>query len=128
MSAKANHQDWRRPLEALAVAVLAVALSLSYLRIVARADDASASDTVTIDYDSNTDIHSVTDSDEDRPVLHEQPTPLAALHVIDSECPKLHAWLPHTRHVTVAGEVRGVHGEASRHPVRGLSLQWPAPV
>lgn len=70
MSAKANHQDWRRPLEALAVAVLAVALSLSYLRIVARADDASASDTVTIDYDSNTDIHSVTDSDGTKIVLY----------------------------------------------------------
>ena len=70
MSAKAKHQDWRRPLEALAVAVLAVALSLSYLRIVARADDASASDTVTIDYDSNTDIHSVTDSDGTKIVLY----------------------------------------------------------
>ena len=70
MSAKANHQDWRRPLEALAVAVLAVALSLSYLRIVARADDASASDTVMIDYDSNTDIHSVTDSDGTKIVLY----------------------------------------------------------
>lgn len=70
MSAKANHQDWRQPLEALAVAVLAVALSLSYLRIVARADDASASDTVTIDYDSNTDIHSVTDSDGTKIVLY----------------------------------------------------------
>ena len=65
MSAKAKYQVGRRPLMALAVAVLAVAL-----RIVARADDASASDTVTIDYDSNTDIHSVTDSDGTKIVLY----------------------------------------------------------
>ena len=70
MSAKAKYQVGRRPLMALAVAVLAVALSLSYLRIVARADDASASDTVTIDYDLNTDIHSVMDSDGTKIVLY----------------------------------------------------------
>ena len=70
MSAKAKYQVGRRPLMALAVAVLAVALSLSCLRIVARADDASASDTVTIDYDSNTDIHSVTDPDGTKIVLY----------------------------------------------------------
>lgn len=70
MSVKAKHQDWRRPLEALAVAVLAVALSLSCLRTVARADDASASDMVKIDYDSSTDIHSVTDSDGTKIILY----------------------------------------------------------
>lgn len=70
MSAKAKYQVGRRPLMALAVAVLAVVLSLSCLTTVARADDASASDTVTIDYDSNTDIHSVTDSDGTKIILY----------------------------------------------------------
>lgn len=70
MSAKAKYQVGRRPLMALAVAVLAVVLSLSCLTTVARADDASASGMVKIGYDSKTDIHSVTDTDGTRIILY----------------------------------------------------------
>ncbi len=70
MSAKAKYQVGRRPLMALAAAVLAVVLSLSCLTTVARADDTTTSGTVKIGYDSNTDIHSVTDSDGTKIVLY----------------------------------------------------------
>lgn len=70
MSAKAKYQVGRRPLMALAVAVLAVVLSLSCLTTVARADDTTTSGTVKIGYDSKTDIHSVTDDDGTKIILY----------------------------------------------------------
>lgn len=70
MSAKAKYQVGRRPLMALAAAVLAVVLSLSCLTTVARADDTTTSGTVKIGYDSKTDIHSVTDDDGTKIILY----------------------------------------------------------
>lgn len=70
MSAKAKYQVGRRPLMALAAAVLAVVLSLSCLTTVARADDTTTSGTVNIGYDSKTDIHSVTDDDGTKIILY----------------------------------------------------------
>jgi hypothetical protein len=70
MSAKAKYQVGRRPLMALAAAVLAVVLSLSCLTTVARADDITTSGTVKIGYDSKTDIHSVTDDDGTKIILY----------------------------------------------------------
>jgi hypothetical protein len=70
MSAKAKYQVGRRPLMALAAAVLAAVLSLSCLTTVARADDTTTSGTVKIGYDSKTDIHSVTDDDGTKIILY----------------------------------------------------------
>lgn len=70
MSAKAKYQVGRRPLMALAAAVLAVVLSFSCLTTVARADDTTTSGTVKIGYDSKTDIHSVTDDDGTKIILY----------------------------------------------------------
>ena len=70
MSAMAKYQVGRRPLMALAAAVLAVVLSLSCLTTVARADDTTTSGTVKIGYDSKTDIHSVTDDDGTSIILY----------------------------------------------------------
>lgn len=70
MSAKAKYQVGRRPLMALAAAVLAVVLSLSCLTTVARVDDTTTSGTVKIGYDSKTDIHSVTDDDGTKIILY----------------------------------------------------------
>lgn len=70
MSAKAKYQVGRRPLMALAAAVLAVVLSLSCLTTVARADDTTTSGTVKIGSDSKTDIHSVTDDDGTKIILY----------------------------------------------------------